>query len=387
MRTSTLVPLGILLCSSAAAAPDDVHIKENYFVTTPKLYVQLVRLDAAKGEVEFLDKDGKSRTLPLRPDAEFLRWWAPAAAEDFSKGLRVWLWISTDDKKNQHNVRVIADEITAMAMHRQRYAFENPGADGAYKLAGDVKGSEKALTLPPDFRLQPKASAGQKVVIQTTTDGGARALLEVYNDAGLEEARSAQLQRVEQRLEKSGVPVLVNLSYDVGGELLVTAGRVGQRWARALNRGDKIELVNDKGEGVPGLVADTVVRGVQTRLTLVVEGKYHARFRLGSPASIKMPKPKLPPGEEPPDVDRVRVGEERIIWLTSQVHCTCPISGESCAGDFLTLWSCNFHKCPQPKRVRLRIDAWITGGKTDGEILKLLRQEQGPDCERFHLRP
>jgi hypothetical protein len=376
-------------CLSARAADDDVRIKDNYFVSTPRVYARLIRVDSAKREVEFAaEGDGKPVVLPFKDDIEFLRYWAPASPEDFAKDMRVWIWMTADEKGNRLNVRVVADEITAMAMHHERFRHDGVSAGGGgHKFAGDAKTLPKTLELPPDLRLQPKVAAGKNVVIQTALVERERALLEMYDADGLEEVRRAQLQRVEQRLAERGVPAVVNLLFDVGGEMQVTAGRFGQRWARSLQRGDKIEIVPEKGAPAPARVAAVVVRGAQTRLTLVAEGRYLTRFRVGGLASIKMAVPKLPPGEEPPDADRPRATEDRVVWLMSQIHCTCPIAGDRCAGDFLTLWNCNHHNCAQPKRVRAQIENWIGQNKNDREILKLLRDAHGPDCERFHLRP
>jgi hypothetical protein len=378
----------VLSTALAAAADEAVVIKDNYFVTTPRLYARLIRADPVKRELEFADEtDGKAVVLPFKDDVEFLRHWAPASAEDFVKDMRCWVWLTADEKGKRLNVRVVADEITAMAMHRRRYRNDGVDSGGRHKLSGEVKGSGKTLELAADFRLQPKAAAGKDVVVQTTLVGAERALLEMYDADGLEEARRAQLRRVEQRLAESGIPAVVNLLFDVGGEVQLTVGRFGQRWARALRRGDKVELVPESGAPAPARVAEVVVRGVQTRMTLVAEGRYLTRFRVGGQASIKTARPSLPAGEDPPDVDRVRSTEDRVIWLMSQVYCACPIAGDRCAGDFLTLWSCNHHNCGRPRKVRTMIEAWIRQDKSDGEMLKLLRQSEGPDSERFHLRP
>src|SRR4051794_259378 len=98
MRTAVLLSF---LFSALAAAADEVTLKENHFAGFPRVFGGLSKIDAAKGEIEFVsEKTGKMVRLPLRHDVEWLRYWAPASADDFTPGMRLWLWLSADEKGN-----------------------------------------------------------------------------------------------------------------------------------------------------------------------------------------------------------------------------------------------------------------------------------------------
>jgi hypothetical protein len=385
------VALAAVLFARPAAAETPV-VKENHFAALQKVFAGLASLDPAKGEIEFVEETtGKMARLPLRPDAEFLRRGGPGSAADFAgkdaEGLRIWVWITPDDKGRRLDVRLVADEISAAALHRQRHVFDGLADDGKWKLSGAVRGSPKSLSLEAAEGLKPPAP-GTKLLIQTAF-GGKRTIREALTDADLDKARREQFERTDKRLAEAGVPARLNLSEDLLGELGLTVWRPGDRWVRALAPGDKVQVVPaGGGDAVPAVVKGHIVRGERTRLTLLAEGKFHGRLAVGSVVALKFPRPKLPADlDEPPDLDHERPKEERIVWLQSQIHCTCPSGGEVCAGDFLTLWSCNGHLCGHPAVVAKRVTAWIEEGKTDRRILDLLRDSEGPECLRPHLRP
>jgi hypothetical protein len=387
--TRRLAAVLVLLCPLASAAEDDGRIaaQENHFARFGRQFAGLAKIDPVKGEIELVtERGGRMLRLPIRSDAEFFRHWAPAAPEDFAVGLRLWIWTTTDEKGQALDVRMVADEITAQAMHRQRYEFAGDAPDGKVRFRGKVKDSPESLTLVPPEGFRPPAP-GTKLLVQTAFDAG-RKLVEVLTDAELETARLAQHKKHDARFAKTGVPAVVNLSEDVSAEVMLSVWRPGDRWVRGLDYGDTLEILPAAGGPVPARVTDITVRGNRTRLTVVAEGKFHHRLPPGAAVSLKFPRPKLPADfDEPPDTDRHRTRDERVVWLQSNIHCICGSGGDVCAGDFLTLYLCNGHLCGHPRQVARRIDAWIGAGKTDREILKLLREEEGTVCLRPHLRP
>jgi hypothetical protein len=157
------------------------------------------------------------------------------------------------------------------------------------------------------------------------------------------------------------------------------------RWARSLQRGDKVVLVADPP--IEAVVKEVEPQREKTRVRLVIHSIDSSELETGGRVFLKMPAPAaaIENSPYPPDIDRVRTKGERVEWFLSSIYCTCSVGKDTCTGDFYTLASCNPNGCGIPNVTRKLIAQKIDQGKSNREIFDELRKQRGPLVTRPHL--
>jgi hypothetical protein len=348
LHSSHRFVLCCLLFGSATllpAAEDADKLKDNareiagtaeFLRSVPKRFAVLQACDPLQGRVTLLlSGEQQAKEWSLVPDAEIkvAGWWG--RLDQFHAGDRVWVWFKSDRSKQPVAVSMLADDVSAQAIHN---------------------------------------------------DGVA---------AGLEQRQVEQRALLRKRWIEEGLPCTVTFLHIFSGEMETMLDHEAQRWGRSLKPGDKVSLV-EKPIGkakaappIPAVVRDARPWRERTQVRLVVNGIDQADLTIGQRVLLRMTPP---PAETdtaalPPDVDRPRSRSERLEWFLATVYCPCKVKGDVCTGDFYTLASCNPNACGMPHHMRDIVAKKIDEGKTDRQILEELLKEFGPGLLRQHLRP
>jgi hypothetical protein len=401
----------LLTAPSLLPAADDArkvedNVKEiagtaEFLRSVPKRFALLEACDSAHGRVTLrVEGEKQPRDWPVVPDAEIkvAGWWG--RLDQFRPGDRVWAWFKTDRAKQSVAVSMLADELSEQDIHgdglsvveytASRLTVKLPrgapwklGLDGATIDRGTDKG--RAADLKPGDRVYVRTAA--------RTDG-ARASL-VLDPAAFEARRAAQRALLRKRWTDEGLPGTVTFLHIFSGEMEAMLDHEAQRWARSLQPGDKVSLVEGPatrarpGAPIPAVVRDVRPWRERTQLRLVVNGIDQADLAIGQRVLLRMAPPRAETDTAllPPDADRPRSKAERIDWFLATVYCPCGVAGDVCTGDFYTLASCNPNACGMPHFLRGAIGKKIDEGKSDRQILEELLKEHGPGLLRQHLRP
>jgi hypothetical protein len=215
---------------------------------------------------------------------------------------------------------------------------------------------------------------------------GDRAVL-ICDAAAFEERRQAQRQALRKLWLKEGLPGSVSFVHIFSGEMDLILDHESMRWARSLNRGDKVTLAVDPP--ISAVVKNVSAWRERTLLRLVARSADLADLKPGQRLGLKMAAPPaaVENSKFPPDMDRPRSRAERIDWFLASIYCTCGVRGDTCTGHFYTLASCNPNGCGKPRQMRKRLGELIDKGLSDVEIFKKLLAEEGPGLLQPHLLP
>ncbi len=300
-----------------------------YLRGVPKKFGAVVRIDGNTVTLRF-DKDKADTTWPLIDDAEVKvsGWWGRAA--QIKAGTRVWAWMKTDRKNKPVAIAMLADDVSQKDIH------------------GTLKDADK-----PAF----------------------------------EKARDAQRLWLRGSWLKDGVPGSVAFVHVFSGEMDFLIDHEAMRWARWLQKGDKVRLMDDPP--IDAVVKSTTPWRERTLLRLVARPRDLTGLKAGLRLGLKMdaPPPSVEADKFPPDMDRPRGREERIEWFLASVYCTCGVRGDTCTGMFYTLASCNPNGCGQPNSMRKKLAKLIDAKLTDRQIMERLLKEEGLGLFHPHLLP
>jgi hypothetical protein len=379
------------LCLSSARAGDadakklnkkvrEVAGSAEFLSEVPKHFATLKATDPARRQVTLLiEGDVLPKVWPLAADAEVKvhGWWG--RLDQLVPGDRVWVWFKTDRKKQPVAVSMLADETSQQDINGDGVTLE--AWDGKEIRFKPAKGPSRVLDAAKAGRGDLKV--GEKVYVQSA---GKRALLVLSRDA-FENLRQKQKAELRQRWSKEGLPGTVAFVHVFSGEMDLVLDHEAMRWARSLQRGDKVKL-----QAEPPIQA--VVKNVRpwrerTELRLVVYSFDLADLSPGQRLNLLRtpPPPEVETAQLPPDIDRPRTKEERIEWFLANIYCTCQITGNRCTGHFYTLASCNPNGCAMPNNMRRVLAKKIDAGKTDRQIFEELLKVYGPTLVRPHLLP
>lgn len=333
----TLEPIDSVVCKwfawSAEYPGTEVHGeatemvagKAEFLRLLPKPFAKLTALDAkARTVTLLLDGEKEAKTWPVEPDAEVKVAGFWGRLEQFEPGQRVWVWLKLNRKKEPVAVAMIADE---------------------------------------------RSTAFIRTAIDAAPEGYAE-----------------QVKWLSQRWTEQGLPGTVSIQHVFSGELEVLIDHEGQRWARSLQTGDKVQIVADPP--IPAVVKAVSPWRERTQLRLVVGELAAADLKPGERVVVKM----TPPPNEvltsvyPSDIDRPRTKEQSVEWFLASMYCACGISGNVCTGHFYTLASCNPSGCNAPNVARKRLGEMIDQKLTDKQIWDVLLKEK-PLMSRPHLLP
>jgi len=328
----------ILLAALHAAPPNnrdaarvirEVAGSAEYLRGVPKKFGKLVKVDGGKVTVRF-DKEKADSTWPLIDDAEVKvnGWWGRAS--QIKPGTRVWAWMKTDRKNRPVAIAMLADDESQKDVH------------------GTLKDGDK-----PAF----------------------------------EKAREAQRLWLRGAWLKDGVPGSVAFVHVFSGEMDILVDHEAMRWARWLQKGDKVRLTEDPP--VDAVVKASTPWRERTLLRLVAKPRDLTDLKAGRRLGLKMaaPPPSVEADRLPPDMDRPRGQPERVEWFLASVYCTCGVRGDTCTGMFYTLASCNPNGCGQPNMVRKKLEKLIGEKLTDRQIMERLLKDEGPGLLQPHLLP
>ena len=338
-RLMPILLLALVTPSARAAAPPvrstDRIIREvagtaEFLRSLPKEFATLVRVDP-KGRTVTLRFEGKKeeRVWPLTADAEIKidGWWG--RLDQLGAGGRVWVWLTTDRKKQPKAVAMIADDISQQ------------------DIRGDGKASKKEV----------------------------------------EDRRARQRAALRKRWLSEGLPGTLSFVHLFSGEAEVMLDHEAMRWGRSLRRGDRITLATDPP--ISCVVKEVRPWRERTQVRLVAKAIDLSDLKLGERVGLRMPAPSaaVEASKYPPDIDLPRPREERVSWFLASVYCTCGVRGDTCTGHFYTLASCNPNGCGQPNAVRKRLGQLIDKGLTDRQVFDKLLDEEGPGLLQPHLLP
>lgn len=346
--------------------------------SVPKHFGTLKATDAARGQVTLLlEGEVLPKVWGLVPDAEIkvAGWWG--RLNDLTQGDRVWVWFKTDRKKQAVAISMIADEISEQDIHGPGVAVE-PAKTGEIKITPE-KGGARILAVGKELALTPKG----RYYVQSS-DKKARLILD---EKQFEARRDAQKLLLRKRWLEEGLPGTAAFVHVFSGEMDLILDHETMRWARSLNKGDKVKLRADPP--IQALVKEIQPWRERTRLRLVVHSFDLAEIAPGQRLHLLRPAPgpDVDTAQLPPDIGRPRDKEERVEWFMASIYCTCGVRGDVCTGHFYTLASCNPNGCAMPNHMRRILREYIGQNMTDQQIFQALLKEFGPGLLRPHLLP
>lgn len=355
----------------------------------PKRFGLLVHVNAAQNRVTIRFDDEKSdREWPLLDDAEIKidGWWG--RLDQLVPGERVWAWLKTDRKHQPVAIAMLADDISQQDIHGSGVTVKSnsPGKIVLKPEKGPDRGLDTTKTeaFAGERRVEPTSFAPKSKVFVRGKGGEAQLLLDA---AAFDLRRAKQRETLRQRWLRDGLPGSASFVHVFSGEMDVMLDHETMRWARSLNRGDKVTLVAD-----PPI--DAVVKAVQpwrerTQIRLVVKPIHLADLRLGQRLNLKLTAPSkvVEQSQFPPDMDRPRSREERVEWFLASIYCTCGVRGDTCTGHFYTLASCNPNGCGKPNEMRARLRKLLDEGLNDRQVFEKLIAQEGPGLLHPHLLP
>lgn len=345
-----------------------------------------------------LEGDREPSEWSLIPDAEIKvhGWWG--RIEQLSKGQRVWAWFDIDRKKKPRAILMLADEITEHDIHNRLSSIEGVDVKRQSLTIKPFRGKQRELQLGNGIKVairdkvweisQGKESielnAGSKVYVQTQGEE----LTTILTKEGLEKAVSSQKDYLREQWRKEGLGGTVTFLHKLGGEMEIMLDHEAIRWGRYLKNGDAVTL---KTEGdLKAVVKMVRPWRERTQVRLVSNtGLDQATLQIGQRLRVMVPEPpkEVQASILPTDVDRKRVGEERVEWILASTYCTCKVAGDRCTGMFYSLASCNVNACGMPNKIMGLVRPMIDQGMTDREILESLLKRRGPELLKPHLLP
>ncbi len=347
------------------------HVKKNFatFIGTGESKEIRLRIEGDDQESEWIPQD----------DAEFKidGWWG--RPEQFRTGDRVWVWFAVDRKKEPVNILLMADEISEMDIHGQRYSVTKvDGETATIEIPGEKKVRPRKVNLS-----EVKLQAGDKGLIQTA-DGDVRRFL---TDDEFEEARSRQQEWIRNRWRSQGLPGMVGFVHPLSGEMELYLDHEARRWARYQTKGSLVTLVAERD--IEAQVKIVEPWREKTRVRLVTRsGLDQLELQPGQRIQLKVPEPPEEVRESPlpTDLDHTRTDrDERIEWFLASIYCPCGIAGDRCTGMYYTLSACNVNTCGGPDDMREILAARMEKGLTDRKIFEQLMKERGRDVWWPHL--
>ncbi len=382
MLSMTILSFAIFAFSATAGEeekPKQVSGKADVLRHVKKKFATLVGTnESGKIRLRIEGENEVSEWFP-QADAEFKLdgWWGRAPS--YRTGDRLWVWFAVDRGKNPVSILLMADEISEMDIHGQRYTVTEVDGDTAtIAIPGEKKVKPRKVTTD-DVKLK----VGDKGLIQTA-DGKVRRFL---TDEQFEEARAQQQKRWRNRWRSQGLPGIIGFIHPMSGEMEVYLDHEAKRWARYQTKGSKVTLVADRD-----IVAQVKVVEPwreKTRIRLVtMSGMDQLELKPGQQIQLKVTEPPkaVQASPLPTDLDHPRTGrDERIEWFLGTLYCPCGIAGDRCTGMYYTLSACNVNTCGGPDDMRGILAAKMEKGLTDREIFEQLMKEKGRDVWWPHL--
>jgi hypothetical protein len=303
-------------------------------------------------------------------------------------GQRVWVWLRTDRKNKPLAVAMLADDLSQQDIHGVGMTVVK-NSDGLLVVKPE-KGPKRVLKTDGagawqgSRQVEPAIFAPKSKVFVRGKGGQAELLCDA---AAFELRRQAQRQALRKRWLAEGLPGSVSFVHVFSGEMDLMVEHEGMRWARSLERGNKVTLVADPA--ITAVVKSVTPWRERTLVRLVAKSRDLADLKAGQRLALKMspPSAEVENGKFPPDMGRPRSRAERIDWFLASIYCTCGVRGDVCTGHFYTLASCNPNGCGKPNQMRKRVAELIDQGLSDRQIMEKLLKEEGPGLLQPHLLP
>lgn len=323
-------------------------------------------------------EDEESAWQP-QADAEFKvdGWWG--RPEQFQAGDRVWVWFSVDRDKKPVSILLIADEVSEMDIHGQRYTVTAiDGATATIEIPGEKKVKpRKVRTTTIELKKNDRG------LIQTA-GGEVRRFL---TDEQFEEARRKQQEWIRNRWESQGIPGMVGFLHPLSGEMELYLDHEAKRWVRYQTKGSKVTLVADRD--ISAQIKSVEPWREKTRLRLVTNsGMDQLDLSPGQRIYLKVPVPpeEIQNSPLPTDLGHARTDrDQRIGWFLGTLYCPCGIAGDRCTGMYYTLSACNVNTCGGPDNMRELLADKMDKGLNDQEIFEQLMKTKGRDVWWPHL--
>lgn len=303
--------------------------KADVLRAVPKKFATLVKAHGNAKVDLLLEGDKEATTWSINPDAEIKihGWWG--RLDQLKEKQRLWVWFDVDRSKKPVSILMIAD-----------------------------------LDSEKDIHNQHRGEAVTK----------------------FEKARAKQRDYLRGLWREKGLPGSVLFTHKLSGEMEVMLDHEAMRWGRYLKNGDKVTLKAD------GDIKATVklVRPwrERTQIRLVTNsGHDQTGLKPGQRIHLRVPEPpkEVQASDLPTDLDRITEREARMEWFLASIYCTCKVPGDRCTGMFYSLASCNVNSCGMPRKMSTRIGKLMDEGKSDKEILAILKKERGSELLKPHL--
>ena len=323
-------------------------------------------------------EDEESAWQP-QADAEFKvdGWWG--RPEQFQTGDRVWVWFSVDRDKKPVSILLIADEVSEMDIHGQRYTVTAiDGATATIEIPGEKKVKPRKVRTTTI-----KLKKNDRGLIQTA-GGEVRRFL---TDEQFEEARKKQQEWIRNRWESQGIPGMVGFLHPLSGEMELYLDHEAKRWVRYQTKGSKVTLVADRD--ISAQIKSVDPWREKTRVRLVTNsGMDQLDLSPGQRIYLKVPAPpeEIQNSPLPTDLGHARTDrDQRIGWFLGTLYCPCGIAGDRCTGMYYTLSACNVNTCGGPDNMRELLADKMDKGLNDQEIFEQLMKTKGRDVWWPHL--
>ena len=326
-----------------------------------------------------IEGEDKESVWHSQADAEFKvdGWWG--RPEQFRTGDRVWVWFAVDRDRKPVSILLIADEVSEMDIHGQRYTVtESDDNNATIEIVGEKKVKPREVSTS-----SVKLQKGDRGLIQTA-GGKFRGFL---TDTQFEEARSRQQDWIRNRWKNQGIPGMIGFLHPMSGEMEVYLDHEAKRWARHQTKGSEVTLIAD--HAISAQVKSVEPWREKTRIRLVTKsGMDQLGLAPGQRIHLKVPAPpeKFQSSPRPTGLNHTRTDlNQRIEWFLATLYCPCGIAGDRCTGMYFTLSACNPNTCGGPDSMREVLAAKMEKGLTDREIFEQLAKDKGRDVWWPHL--
>lgn len=392
-RSITLLTLSVLLPATLGAEqekenqeeeakpPAVIAGKADVLRHVPKKFATLLEVDASQGNVRLhVEGDAEPTTWPVSKDAEIKvhGWWGRLS--QIPIGDRVWVWFAINRDKKPVSVWMLADELSEQDIHGQPYEVIS------------VDGDQATVDIPHTEKLDPRSlkiadtlnlpAVGQLAYLQTASG----ALREAHSSEAFEKLRDTQQQWLREQWHEQGLPGSVSVLHPLGGEMDVLLAHEAMRWARYLEPGAEVSILQDRP--IQAVVKEVQPWRERTLLRLVTKsGVDQLDLGVGQPIGLRVPEPpkEIQDSDLPTDIGRLQNKQDRIDWFLASTYCTCGIGGDRCTGMFYIQASCNVNACGMPNQLAREIAALIDAEKSDREIYAELKADRGRDLWQPHL--
>lgn len=350
-----------------------------------KTFGRVIRVEPSLRQIVLqADSETQERVVPWTAQTEFYWHGGWGEGTNFVMGQRIYLMAYADTNKQWTAAHTVSDEMSLQGMSRP-YVLKHFDKELSRVVLTDELGRKAPVEANVDQRSILVSStseplvAGQACYYNSRIKGEERVVMELLDGPSFQSERALRFERQLEAVATNGLGGTI-LSMQTESNRLTLMIRRADAWiGRTLQVGDKGRLQLVGRADAPRRLTVMEVHPDYARLRVVVEVPANnlSQFQPGDEIRVLAKTPKILDPMVPVDLGRFTTRQERTDYFLSSTYCTCGMMGTACAGHWNTLAACKIHGCGLPDLVTGLIHEWIAGGKTDAQILELLRQRHG----------